>query len=234
LKRTFTTSPFAGAERFEGPHHRVPFIDHRNGIVSPRQADRALGSQCRAALLVAGMGGGLSAPSAQIGALSGVTHSMTGLASGLVETLREIGGAVSVAAVSTILVSRTGEIAGEADPVAREAAAVNAFHAAFWVMFVAATLGALTAAIAFPRRTTQVIELEPAPSELSVARTGETIVMKRIRIERPKQRRDRWWPEVLPIDPCDSDVVRIKSRAYGLETHPRATAVQPSVAARGD
>jgi hypothetical protein len=36
---------------------------------------------------------------------------MTGLASGLVETMREIGGAVGVAAVSTVLVSRAGEIA---------------------------------------------------------------------------------------------------------------------------
>jgi len=90
------------------------------------------------ALLLAGVAGGLAAPAAQIGALSGVTHSMTGLASGLVETMREIGGSVGVAAVSTVLVSQAG---------------VNAFHAAFWVIFAVAALGALTAAIAFPRRT---------------------------------------------------------------------------------
>ena len=61
------------------------------------------------ALLLAGVAGGMGAPAAQIGALSGVTHSMTGLASGLVETMREIGGAVGVAVVSTVLVSRAGE-----------------------------------------------------------------------------------------------------------------------------
>ena len=71
---------------------------------------------------------------------------MTGLASGLVETMREIAGAVGVAAVSTVLVSRAG---------------VNAFHAAFWVIFAVAALGALTAAIGFPRRTTQEIDPEP-------------------------------------------------------------------------
>jgi predicted MFS family arabinose efflux permease len=120
------------------------------------------------ALLLVGVGGGLSAPAAQIGALSGVTHPMTGLASGLVETMREIGGAVGVAAVSTILVSRAGELAGAADPAARGLAAANAFHAAFWVMFVVAALGALTAAIAFPRRTTQKIGLEPTPSHGSI------------------------------------------------------------------
>jgi MFS family permease len=120
------------------------------------------------ALLLAGVAGGLSAPSAQIGALAGVTHSMTGLASGLVETMREIGGAVGVAAVSTVLVSRAGEIAGAGDPAARGLAAANAFHAAFWVMFVVAALGAVTAAIAFPRRTTQETELEPAPSHAPI------------------------------------------------------------------
>ena len=119
------------------------------------------------ALLLAGVAGGIAAPAAQIGALSGVTHSMTGLASGLVETMREIGGAVGVAAVSTVLVSRAGQIAGARDPAVRTLAAANAFHAAFWVIFGVAALGALTAATAFPRRTTPQIEHEPARSRAS-------------------------------------------------------------------
>jgi EmrB/QacA subfamily drug resistance transporter len=104
------------------------------------------------ALLLAGVAGGMAAPAAQIGALSGVTNSMTGLASGLLETMREIGGAIGVAAVSTVLVSRAG---------------VNAFHAAFWVIFAVAGLGALAAAIGFPRRTTQ--DTGQAPSSASMA-----------------------------------------------------------------
>ena len=111
------------------------------------------------ALLLAGVAGGMAAPAAQVGALSGVTHSMTGLASGLLETMREIGGAVGVAAVSTVLVSRAGEIAGS---TADRGSAVGAFHAAFWVIFAVAAFGALAAAIAFPR-TTRAVELEPAP-----------------------------------------------------------------------
>jgi hypothetical protein len=79
---------------------------------------------------------------------------MTGLASGLVETMREIGGAVGVAAVSTVLVSRAG---------------VSAFHAAFWVIFAVAALGALAAAIGFPRRTTHGTRPGPAPSSLPIA-----------------------------------------------------------------
>jgi hypothetical protein len=106
------------------------------------------------ALLLAGVAGGMAAPAVQIGALSGVTQSMTGLASGLLETMREIGGAVGVAAVSTVLVSRAG---------------VNAFHAAFWVIFAVAALGALTAAVGFPRRTRQDTGPGPAPSSIPIA-----------------------------------------------------------------
>jgi hypothetical protein len=68
----------------------------------------------------------------------------------------------------TVLVSRAGEIAGAADPAARGLAAVNAFHAAFWVMFVLAALGTITAAIAFERRAPRHIEPEPAPSHVSI------------------------------------------------------------------
>ena len=94
---------------------------------------------------------------------------MTGLASGLVETMREIGGAIGVAAVSTVLVSRAGAIAGTTGSAPRALAAVNAFHAAYWVIFAVAALGALTAAIALPRRTTQKTQLAaPAPSHGSV------------------------------------------------------------------
>jgi EmrB/QacA subfamily drug resistance transporter len=111
------------------------------------------------ALLLAGVAGGMAAPAAQIGALSGVTNSMTGLASGFLETMREVGGAVGVAAVSTVLVSRAG---------------VNAFHAAFWVISAVAALGALTAAIGFPRRPTQEPGPDPAPSSVSIA-TGTDV-----------------------------------------------------------
>jgi EmrB/QacA subfamily drug resistance transporter len=89
------------------------------------------------AFLLAGIGVGLCAPSVQIGALSGVSESASGLASGLVETMREIGGAAGVAAVSTVLVSRTG---------------LDGFHAAFAAISITAILGALTAATGFPRR----------------------------------------------------------------------------------
>ncbi|MGH2474234.1 MAG: MFS transporter, partial [Candidatus Limnocylindrales bacterium] len=100
------------------------------------------------AFLLAGVAIGLCAPSAQIGALSGVSESTSGLASGLVETMREIGGAAGVAAVSTVLVSRAG---------------LDGFRAAFVVICIAAALGAVTAGVAFPRRTRSAAENVPMP-----------------------------------------------------------------------
>jgi EmrB/QacA subfamily drug resistance transporter len=93
------------------------------------------------AFLLAGVAIGLCAPSVQIGALSGVSDSESGLASGLVETMREVGGAAGVAAVSTVLVSQAG---------------LSGFHAAFVVICIAAALGALAAATAFARRARSV------------------------------------------------------------------------------
>jgi EmrB/QacA subfamily drug resistance transporter len=90
------------------------------------------------ALVLAGVAIGLCAPSVQIGALSGVSDAATGLAAGLVETMREIGGAAGVAAVSTVLVSQAG---------------FDGFHAAFLVICIAAALGALVATVAFERRS---------------------------------------------------------------------------------
>ena len=119
------------------------------------------------ALILAGLAGGISAPAIQIGALSGVAHSMTGVASGLVETMREIGGGVVVAVVRPS--SSPGPAPrGRCQLGGPRTGGGHAFHTAFWVMFAVAALGALTAAIAFPRSTTRQAGLEPAMSPDSI------------------------------------------------------------------
>jgi EmrB/QacA subfamily drug resistance transporter len=111
------------------------------------------------ALLLTGIGAGLAAPSVQIGALSSVAGRTAGLASGLVETMREIGGAVGIAAVSTVLVAAAGDGAEAAGPAAQQAT-FDAFQSAFLLIVVVAAAGALVAGLAFPR-TSQAL---PAPS----------------------------------------------------------------------
>src|ERR687897_1534168 len=110
------------------------------------------------ALVLAGVAIGLCAPSVQIGALSGVSDAATGLAAGLVETMREVGGAAGVAAVSTVLVSQAG---------------LDGFHAAFLVICIAGALGALTAAVAFERRARSA----EAPPVATGARAGADVLV---------------------------------------------------------
>lgn len=95
------------------------------------------------AFLLTGIAIGLTGPTVQIGALSGVAARYVGLASGLIETMREIGGAIGIALVSTVLVSQTNG--------ADAKATFDGFQAAFMVIVILAAAGALIAAIAFPR-----------------------------------------------------------------------------------
>jgi EmrB/QacA subfamily drug resistance transporter len=105
-------------------------------LLTQVSADERYVTNLLPAFLLAGIAGGIAAPAAQIGALTGVAESETGLASGLVETTREIGGALGVAIVSTLLISQSG---------------LDAYHSAFLGIAVVAAVGALTAAVSFPK-----------------------------------------------------------------------------------
>jgi EmrB/QacA subfamily drug resistance transporter len=102
------------------------------------------------ALVLAGVGGGLAAPAAQIGGLSGVLPEMVGVASGLLETVREIGAVVGVAAVSSVLVSSAGSRS-------------DAFHSAYWVVVASGLVGALAAAATYPRPAVALVGSAEAP-----------------------------------------------------------------------
>jgi MFS family permease len=76
------------------------------------------------ALLVSGFGIGLTFVTMSIGALEGVEERDSGLASGLVNTSQQIGGALGVAVLSAIAVSRTEHVL-LAHPIASRAAALT-------------------------------------------------------------------------------------------------------------
>ncbi|SHN13000.1 MFS transporter [Cryptosporangium aurantiacum] len=111
------------------------------------------------AFLLVGVGFGFCGPALQIGALSGVSRSASGLASGLVETMREIGGAAGVAVVSTVLVARSG-LAG--------------FHAAFALIGLLAALGVVTAGVGLAGvEERPLADVDPESLSSSVERQGE-------------------------------------------------------------
>jgi EmrB/QacA subfamily drug resistance transporter len=115
------------------------------------------------ALTLSGIGIGLAFVTMSIGALEGVEDRDAGLASGLVNTTQQIGGALGVAVMSTIAVSRTGEILA-ADPHASPAAALTAgFGDALQAGAAFAAAGAVLAAVLIRRRTSPAGEADRVP-----------------------------------------------------------------------
>src|SRR4029453_9516810 len=95
-----------------------------------------------------------------IAALAGVQKAEAGLASGLINTSQQIGGAVGIALLSTIAITRTeNEFASGAAP---PEAVTSAFQLAFWVGAAIAIVG-VVAALVLIRQEEIAHAGEPAP-----------------------------------------------------------------------
>jgi EmrB/QacA subfamily drug resistance transporter len=115
--------------------------------------------------LLTGVGIGFSFVPISIAALAGVRNSEAGLASGLFNTSQQIGGALGIAALSTIATSRTDNAvaAGTALPDAL----VDGFSAAFAAGVVVAALGIVTALTLI--RSDELESVPEAEPELELA-----------------------------------------------------------------
>jgi MFS family permease len=83
-----------------------------------------------------GIGGGLAFPGLTVLAMARTTPADSGLASGLLQTTAQVGGALGLAVLATLSTSRTGELFGHGQAVA--SALSGGFHLA-WA--IAAGLG---------------------------------------------------------------------------------------------
>jgi EmrB/QacA subfamily drug resistance transporter len=108
--------------------------------------------------LLIGLGIGFSFVPISIAALAGVRPAEAGLASGLINTSQQIGGALGIAALSTIATSRTEDALASGSVQA--VALVDGFTAAFFAGVAIAGLG-VVAALTLIRRD----ELEQVPEE---------------------------------------------------------------------
>ena len=114
------------------------------------------------AFFVAGAGTAFAFIPISIAGLTGVAERDAGLASGLLNTAQQLGGAIGVAVASTVAASHTGTLAG--DGALPNAALTGGFLWAFWVC---AAIAALAVPISFvvPRRTAAEPVLAPVAAE---------------------------------------------------------------------
>ncbi|MBO0839580.1 MAG: DHA2 family efflux MFS transporter permease subunit [Sciscionella sp.] len=97
------------------------------------------------AMALLGVGAGLAFPALMTLAMSQATDADSGLASGLVNTTQQIGGALGLAVLATLSTSRTNALLGHGQSSA--AALTGGYHLAFWVGAGVAAIGTLLAAV---------------------------------------------------------------------------------------
>jgi EmrB/QacA subfamily drug resistance transporter len=126
------------------------------------------------AFLLGGVGLGLSFVSATIASLSGVAHSDAGVASGLVTTSRQIGGAIGLAAVSAVAAASTSAYADSHPGVASSAVALDhGFQIGFYAIVGVLVIGVLIAAtLVTPRSPSVEVEAKRDQQLEALPETG--------------------------------------------------------------
>jgi len=110
--------------------------------------------------LLIGVGLGFSFVPISIAALAGVRAEEQGLASGLINTSQQVGGALGIAALAAIANRTTTDALASGEPAPQ--ALVDGFHAAFWGGAAVAIAG-IVAALVLIRREELVTEEVPEP-----------------------------------------------------------------------
>jgi EmrB/QacA subfamily drug resistance transporter len=113
------------------------------------------------AAVLAGTGAGLCFPALMTLAMSSATEQDAGLASGLVNTTGQIGGALGLAVLATVSASRTSTLLAQHRPTA--VALTDGYHLAFWIAcgLVVAAAG-VVAVLLRPQTAQPSLSLSPA------------------------------------------------------------------------
>ena len=126
------------------------------------------------AFLISGVGLALAFVPMSIGGLTGVRPAEAGIASGLINTTQQVGGAIGVAVATTVATTFTGrflEAHPGTSPVAG-AALTHGFQVAFYVLAALAALGAVLAAALIESKPPAPVADSVEDEQLALASVG--------------------------------------------------------------
>ena len=120
-------------------------------------------------LLVSGVGLALTFVPVMIAGLTGVEHGDAGVASGLINTSRQIGGAIGLAALTTIAATASSHYAdSHAVPAFSGQALTHGFQVAFYALVGVALVGAAITAVFVESKPKAAQAAEPAELEVAL------------------------------------------------------------------
>jgi len=114
-------------------------------------------------MVLLGTGAGLCFPALMTLAMSGVTPSDAGLASGLINTTAQVGGALGLAVLATLSASRSNELIGDGESTA--AALTSGYHLAFGIgaALVVVAIAVAVTVLKPEHRAKKDSEVDPGP-----------------------------------------------------------------------
>jgi MFS family permease len=118
-------------------------------------------------MVLLGVGAGLVFPAVMTLAMSGATPEDSGLASGLVNTTQQVGGALGLAVLATLSTTRTATLSARG--ASNAVALTDGYHLAFTIA-AALVLSAIVTGVAF-LRPTRALEAISEPATLVEAET---------------------------------------------------------------
>jgi EmrB/QacA subfamily drug resistance transporter len=115
-------------------------------------------------MLIMAMGIGVSFPALMTLAMAGAAPEDAGLASGLVNTSAQVGGALGLAVLATLSTTRTDNLLDEG--VANKSALVSGYHLAFWIGSALVAASFLVALFGLKREDAKALaDVEELPAE---------------------------------------------------------------------
>jgi MFS family permease len=112
-------------------------------------------------MILIGLGSGLGFPSLMTLAMSGATEHDAGLASGLVNTSVQVGGAIGLAVLATFATERTENLLADGESAAE---ALNSGYHLAYVIGAGLVITAIAIAVGFMREEAPEAAAEPVPA----------------------------------------------------------------------